>query len=959
MNTENKNKFYEFIKNINTYDEFIDKLSDIDSNNKKGLYFEMFSYYLFELDPRYVYQIKRIWMYTDIPMKIKKKLNLPDKDKGIDLLWKTKEDEYYPVQSKFRTNPKNPVTWTELSTFLASLYDASSIKGGVFITNQLEINNKISGNSKIIKLYGETWNDLPNNFFKNIRKLLKDKEIVSQVKITPKDFQKPIIENIVKYFNKDKDATITRFNWDDDDADSDNTPLKNRSRCILNAACGTGKTLMALFIKQKLKAKRTLIAVPSLNLLSQLFREWVVNIKDKDTKFLLIGSNSDTSGDLVEANNDLLTTTDPKEIKKWYLKHTTNDNSNPDIVVITTYQSANKISKKCEFDLGIFDEAHRTIGVKDSIFSYLLYDDNVKIKKRLFMTATPKFYKNNSKDDTEDVICMKNKELYGDIANIYSIDMALENKMLTPYEILHIYCTNKEFVKYYEDNKLIKCGEDGLKKASSQLVSAAIMLLKGMYKYDYKHVVTYHSSIKKAREFASILESIRKPVLNKKINISSVDGTDSVKKRMKYFKEFKEATRSILCTSKILQEGVNIPVIDCIMFISDKKSVIDIVQSVGRSLRLYPGKKKAYILIPTFLDSNDELDSKFKNIMTVLKALIGADKSLYEYFRTVYNGKKTSVSNKFKNVGLLTDVDIAIKVNITNWIKDLKVNIFKNVDGWMVKYDMLKKWIKKNDKLPNKRSKNKNEATLGLWCSRQRMKYKKINRLKKHLIEKLERLSGWYWKKKGYVNITLKSFGENYSILKEFVKQNNRLPSHSSKIPMQKSLAKWCCRQRKKYIDGLLPSSKSKQLKSINYWYWKNKPTFEESLKLVNDFVKDKSKIPSAASKDKDERKLGKWCDTIRQSYKKGKISDIKKNKLNKIKLWYWRGTTTFENSLKEVKNFANKYNKLPFKTSKDHNEAKLGSWCATQRIYYNKNKLSKKQINDIEKIPKWWWSYI
>ena len=53
-------------------------------------------------------------------------------------------------------------------------------------------------------------------------------------------------------------------------------------------------------------------------------------------------------------------------------------------MVFTTYQSGKVIAKasnaaKYSFDLGIMDEAHKTVGNRDKSFAYLLFDDNIKI----------------------------------------------------------------------------------------------------------------------------------------------------------------------------------------------------------------------------------------------------------------------------------------------------------------------------------------------------------------------------------------------------------------------------------------------------------------------------------------------------------------------------------------------------------------------------------------------------
>ena len=84
--------------------------------------------------------------------------------------------------------------------------------------------------------------------------------------------------------------------------------------------------------------------------------------------------------------------TDPAEIANW-LRASKQDTS----VVFTTYQSGKAIAEAAKlsrttFDVGILDESHNTVGKKGKLFSHLLYDENVRIRKRIFMTATERRY---------------------------------------------------------------------------------------------------------------------------------------------------------------------------------------------------------------------------------------------------------------------------------------------------------------------------------------------------------------------------------------------------------------------------------------------------------------------------------------------------------------------------------------------------------------------------------------
>ena len=136
-------------------------------------------------------------------------------------------------------------------------------------------------------------------------------------------------------------------------------------------ACGTGKTFVCLWVKERLKAKRTLVLVPSLGLLSQILNEWTfaargpfdalcvcsdqtVNRRDEDEAISL-------AADLpFPVSNDVIEIAD-------FLK------ADKDQVIFSTYQSSPLVAQAQKrrdvphFDLVIADEAHRCAGKSDTV----------------------------------------------------------------------------------------------------------------------------------------------------------------------------------------------------------------------------------------------------------------------------------------------------------------------------------------------------------------------------------------------------------------------------------------------------------------------------------------------------------------------------------------------------------------------------------------------------------------
>lgn len=120
------------------------------------------------------------------------------------------------------------------------------------------------------------------------------------------------------------------------------------------------------------------------------------------------------------------------------------------LVVFSTYQSIDVLGKAQkdgfpEFDLIIADEAHRTTGAKAlgeeaSVFTKVHSDSNVKGKKRLYQTATPKLYgmdaKKKAKDNSIVISSMDDENLYGKVFYRLGFGDAISHDILTDYKLM-------------------------------------------------------------------------------------------------------------------------------------------------------------------------------------------------------------------------------------------------------------------------------------------------------------------------------------------------------------------------------------------------------------------------------------------------------------------------------------------------------------------------------------------
>jgi len=739
----------EYLHSLTKFDEIYSITKKL-TVKEKGDLFEIFVFHLFKLDPRLNGSLQDIWLYKDIPIYIIKKLQLPQKDKGIDAL-AIINDEYYAIQCKFRQNPEIIISWSELSTFFGLSFGINNkIKKGYFVTNTYDVCEEVYKSNKVIALTGAFLCEIEKCVFGNIKtgKFLH--------KLSPKypfDYQKECIKQAWLHF-------------------------VSHDRCYVEMACGTGKTLLSYWLDEKMAInKKTVIFVPSLQLLSQFYRDFVNQnyAENRKINYLLIGSSADVGMDVMEKTNGLLLITCPKQIQKYITDEIIIKTKGGEykfvqkLIIICTYQSADKLieaSKNITFDLGIYDEAHKTVGLIHKKFGLTLANKNIKIRKRFFMTATPKIY-NDIENDVE-ILSMNDDKNYGKKIFTFNTGDAIKQKKLVDYQILSIVCQNTNIKKTIKDNKLVSVNNT-MKNLPSNYLSCIIILLKKIHDNTVNHLVTYHNRIKHSRSFAEYLQQINKILYadEKDIFIDYLDGKHSMSYRNKVIKSFIEHKKGILCSSRVLNEGVNIIEIDSICFVDARTSTIDIIQCIGRALRLYKNKKIASIIVPIFVDDieKEQKDDRYNMLIKILKALKNTDSGMLRYIKS--KGKDIKYFEKVCTFSCYDeDNSASIDIDISKWHDDIKTKIWKLVDNWNDMYIRLKKWIDAHEKLPKKTNSCIVENKLHMWCQRQRENYKN-NNLSSSRQEKLSQLQNWMWEMAEEKYIKTTYFGISVTVMKE------------------------------------------------------------------------------------------------------------------------------------------------------------------------------------------------
>ncbi|MET9438060.1 Helicase associated domain protein [Streptomyces sp. NPDC006551] len=388
--------------------------------------------------------------------------------------------------------------------------------------------------------------------------------------------------------------------------------LRARSRATVVAACGTGKTLIAARTTGRLTPQgRTLVLLPTLDLLSQTARSWHT-AGPKGTTVAVCSARQ--AVDHTPAG-DLPMTTNPAELAAL----TTSSAGEP-VTVYATYASlpsivtAHQTHALPPWDLAVIDEAHRTAGRLGKAWAAIHHDDQVPARHRLYLTATPRIWDADADadqaGDAETVASMDDETLFGPVAYRLTLSDAIDLGLLADYQIL---------VPVIDDTTLRDwlatgpgAGVDGLRLAGRQ-----VAVLKAIRDHKLRRVLTFHHRVQDARAFATTLPdtaaALPAALQPEGLWAQWISGTHPPRVRRRILLDFAAHTHpeqpAVLANARVLGEGIDVPAIDAVVFADPKNSPVDTVQAVGRALRQQPGAgKKATLVVPVYLTPHENPD---------------------------------------------------------------------------------------------------------------------------------------------------------------------------------------------------------------------------------------------------------------------------------------------------------------------------------------------------------------
>ena len=984
-------------KNWKDFEKKISKLNEKD----RGTVFEWLCVFYLQIHPVYKAVYKRVLHSTEFlkENEIKKKLGLIHDEQGTDIIGETFDGKIDIVQCKYKDNASKNITAEDLNSSIriASGREAKKWVDTILICSNLKgfTKNKVLDELDIQfrTLSSGDFQKIDDEDFKNIKLIINKKTLkFKKNKIRP--HQDNAVQKAIKHF-------------------------KTERRGQLIHACGTGKTLTSYFLFEKFNCKLTLYLVPSLQLINQTLTEWCKESLARNKLISPIVICSDKSNENISEHNPQLW------LQELGIKVSNNfgelnqfvNSRRKNKVIFCTYQSGKILSDhfkniKKDIDLAFFDEAHNTTSSKSKIFGHLLEDKNIHIKKRLFMTATPK--KLVGHDDR--FYSMEDEKIYGKLIDEITFKTAIEElKLLNDYEVVTQIVKDQNIKDLLKKNPFVIDKKKLPKEVELKLISGAVTLKKTFKEKNIKNVVSFHGRVNRAKAFKDGINNIHPEI---QLNAYHVHGKQSGSIRKDILSDFANNPPSIITNAQCLSEGVDVPSIDAVIFVDPKQSKVDITQAIGRALRKgSKSKGKSYIIVPVIIDKkdSDSIEEAYQQILMVLRSMSEHDGRVVEYFKLIAEGKKP----KYKLIDVNSEY-LPKEFSLDDFIKNLSTKAWSrfsklgrrpfdqarlwardlgiNSSGWRTFLKSGKKpvdipsdprsaypkeWLGWPDFLGNPSVIEDTDRVIkeikifakgkinpfppdryilpdgfelgarvrGILLSKKRGV---IPKWRKELIEKELIDKGLFdWNGR-----------DEFMWLKFFNAYKKYLDEGNPKIPKKNTIIDslnidtWVQNQKLKYKKkigekitrevGDLTEDQFIKLKSINFEF---EDTYDKNWEI--NFKKSKNIIKKNKGKIPEEmQSVKRWISSQRTFFKNNKLEQDKIKKLEEIPYWSWDPfKDIFEKNINKLEEYVNLTNDTNPSQDQLHKGWKLGGFLTKIRSKYRKGSLEKKYIERLKKL--------
>lgn len=741
--------------------------------------------------------------------------------------------------------------------------------------------------------------------------------------------------------------------------------LAVQGRAVVVMPCGSGKTLLGRWLAEDLRARLTVVFVPTIALVPQTILAYRSETSWEHTSMVVC--SDPTSGRAVGLA-DL-------ELPDWARAHITASTSVRAVtrfldtpgtkVVVSTYHSAPKLAAALRAtgrlaDLVVCDETHRLTGRPREEFRAVLDDKVLPARRRVFLTATPveaAAWEADSDDDTS--LYLDDADTFGPTVYRASFADAVAERLLVDYD-----------VEVLADRE----GRDSKADAVQAALTAA--------RDGASRILTFHSRVTYAKNTARALDGVELPD-GRVVRAEHLEARHNSGRRGESLRRLADCPPGevrVISSARVLTEGIDVPAVDTVVFGEPRTSAVDIVQAVGRAMRTAPGKQRGRVVLTVSLD-RDDIDadtalaaSAWRHVWVVLRALAAMDPRFAATLRNRQRNPWPGGPRPHSGPGL--EVDLPEGLDLERWM--LRA-LDRTGSSWWHNLDALRTWAARHGHARPSSHTTQDGVAVGSWVTRQRTMHRG-GLLQDDQITALESLPGWAWTPSDtawwqawtrwiayhQTGTAPRGGAQRWEALTQVAAYDTTSKARKAYATLADFAVDTCGRRRR----GELPRHLERATEQLPGWSWdllaKDDAAMVDALAEYAAWKNDFN--PPHEYRHDDDLPLGAWLTAVRRRRYTGRIDAVLERELSlissvrpdAISLRWEPGETAWRLGYLALRQWVAREHtaRVPYQHMEalpDH-ELNLSRWCVVQRQEYRRGKLNPGRIQALEQVPGWAW---
>jgi len=603
-------------------------------------------------------------------------------------------------------------------------------------------------------------------------------------------------------------------------------------------------------------------------------------------------------------------------------------------------------------------------GIQSSDFATILDDAAIVSERRLFMTATPRYFTGRvlqaAQDADLEVASMDEEAKFGPVFHRLSFGDAISRDLLTDYQVAVIGVDDETYSDWVTRGLLVSRG--GRPVTDARTLAGQIGLAKAMHKYDLNRTISFHSRVERARRFAAELPDViawmpaeQRPDGALWSRVAS--GEMSAGQRhllLQHLARLGPDERGLLTNARCLSEGVDVPMLDGVAFIDPRRSEVDIVQAVGRAIRKSDAKSVGTIVIPVFIPSGSDAetvlnDSAFKPVWEVIQALRAHDEELGERLDEL----RRQLGRQDGHPKLPTKIHLNLPATVSaDFAAAFEVRLVEQTTAsWEQWYGLLEKYVTEHRTSRVPQLQSYDGYKLGLWVTVQRSKWESLSDDRR---QRLLRLPGWS------LDVRADQWEEGFAHLRDYVVEQGDARVRDDHVTDDGyKLGKWVGKQRTKW-ESLTPQ-RQERLRALEGWTLDAREAlWELSFKALSRYATEHGSATPARGHEVDGVDLESWVRRQRRTW--DSLEDERRKRLQRLPGWTLdTRTAKWDNGYRRLEQYVAERGNAQVPQSYKVDGYALGKWLSVQRRTWDT--LSEEHRQRLQELPGWtldargeWW---